>query len=52
MYLRLNDFIDLLFPSQYGFRKHYSTQYAVIDIVDQIHKNMDNRKFSVVFLLI
>ena len=49
MYLRLNDFIDkqnLLFPAQYGFRKHYSTQYAVIDIVDQIHKNMDNGKFT------
>jgi hypothetical protein len=49
MYLRLNDFIDkqnLLFPAQYGFRKHYSTQYAVIDIVGQIHKNMDNGKFT------
>jgi retron-type reverse transcriptase len=51
MYLRLNyhDFIEkqnLLFPAQYGFRKHYSTQYVVIDIVDQIHKNMDNGKFT------
>ena len=49
MYTRLISFIDkqnLLIPAQYGFRKHHSTQHAIIDIVDKIHKNMDNKEFT------
>lgn len=49
VYTRLISFIDkqnILFPAQYGFRKHHSTQLAIIDIVDKIHKNMDNKEYT------
>ena len=52
MYTRLISFIDkqnVLIPAQYGFRKHQADQgysAAIIDIVDKIHKNMDNEEFT------
>ena len=49
MYTRLSNFIDkqnILFTGQYGFRKDFSTQHALIDIVDRIHKNMDKKEIT------
>ena len=46
---RMESFIEqknLLTPSQYGFRKAHSTQPAILDIVNAIQTNMDNRLFS------
>ena len=33
-------------PSQCGFRKAHSTQHAILDIVNAIQTNMNNRLFS------
>ena len=46
---RMKEFIDknnLLYSSQYGFRKSHSTEHAVLDIVEDILRNMDKRYFS------
>ena len=32
---------ELLYSSQYGFRKGYSTQHAILDIVNDIETNMN-----------
>ena len=49
LYRRLIKFIDkndILYDLQYGFRNKHSTQHAILDIVNTIHFNMDNRKYS------
>ena len=49
MYKRMIDFIeknDLLYSSQYGFRKGHSTQHAILDIVNTIQTNMSQGLFS------
>ena len=49
LYYRMKEFIDknnLLYSSQYGFRKSHSTEHAVLDIVEDILRNMDKRYFS------
>jgi len=49
MFNRLKAFIDkneILYRSQYGFRDKHSTQHAILDIVNSIQKNMDNKLFS------
>ena len=49
VFKRMESFIEqknLLTPSQYGFRKAHSTQHAILDIVNAIQTNMDNRVFS------
>jgi len=38
--------MNLLSPSQYGFRKAHPTQHAVLDIVNAMQTNMDKRLFS------
>ena len=46
---RLKTFIDkneILYRSQYGFRDKHSTQHAILDIVNAIQRNMDNKLFS------
>ena len=46
MYNRLIEFIekhDLHSNSQYGFRKHHATHQAILDIMNQIHSNLDNK---------
>ena len=46
---RIIDFIeknDLLYTSEYGFRKGYSTQHAVLDIINTIQTNMSQGLFS------
>ena len=37
---------EILYRSQYGFRDKHSTQHAILDIVNSIQKNMDNKLFS------
>ena len=49
LYRRLIKFIDkndILYDLQYGFHNKHSTQHAILDIVNNIHSNMDNRKYS------
>ena len=49
LYCRLIKFInknDILYDLQYGFRNKHSTQHAILDIVNTIHSNMDNREYS------
>ena len=49
MYNRIELFIndlDLIYPKQFGFRKEYSTNHALLSIVEQIRKNLDNKTFS------
>lgn len=38
--------VDMLYPSQYGFREEHSAQHAIIDIVNTIQTNMEKRLFS------
>ena len=49
IYSRLTSYIkkhELLYSSQYGFRKGNSTQHAILDIVNDIQKNMNRRLLS------
>ena len=49
MYNRMKDYIDkhnLLYSSQYGFRKGHSTQHAILDIVNAIEINVNQGLFS------
>ena len=49
MYNRMKDYIDkhnLLYSSQYGFRKDHSTQHAILDIVSAIQSNRNLGLFS------
>ena len=41
----LNEF-ELIYENQFGFRKKHSTNHALISIVEQIRKNLDNKTFS------
>ena len=41
----LTDF-DIIYKLQFGFRKKYSTNHALLSIVEQIRSNLDNRTFS------
>jgi len=43
---KFNDKNNLLYSSQYGFRKPHSTEHTVLDIVKDILRNMDKRYFS------
>lgn len=49
MYHRLKSFLDkynILCDSQYGFRDRRSTEHVLIDIVNHIQSNMENRLLS------
>ena len=49
MYNRIASFLkknNTLFSTQYGFREKHSTQHALLDIVNKIQNNMDNKLFS------
>ena len=35
---------DLQYESQYGFRKHHSTELAALEFIDRIKKEMDAKK--------
>jgi len=49
MYNRLKSYIEdneLLYKAQYGFREKFSTQHAILDIVNTIQTNMDKKMFT------
>ena len=49
MHTRLYSFIeefDSFYDLQYGFRKKYSTDHALLSIVEEIRQNLDNGLFS------
>ena len=49
MYNRLKSYVELnglLYNGQYGFRENMSTQHAILDIVNSIQSNMDNKLFT------
>ena len=49
MYDRIELFLDefkIIYSKQFGFRKKHSTNHALISIVEQIRKNMDNKTFT------
>ena len=50
MYNRLYNFLadhNIISKKQYGFRENYSTYMAIIDLVDKISSNIDNKKHSI-----
>lgn len=49
VYNRLKSYIEdneLLYKAQYGFREKFSTQHAILDIVNTIQTNMDKKMFT------
>ena len=49
MYSRLDNFLDLsdtIYTFQFGFRKNYSTNHALLSIVEQIKAALDKKMFS------
>ena len=54
MYNHLISFIDIediLYKSQFGFRKSYSTNHAIISLVERVNQALDSGKVLVgVFL--
>ena len=45
---RLRKFLrkhNILYKYQYGFREHYSTSYAIMDVMEYIYKLLDENKF-------
>ena len=55
MFKRLKIFLDqnnIFFRSQYGFRDKYSTQHAILDIVNTVQSNRTRNYTTVEFSLI
>ena len=49
MYNRIELFLaefDLIYKLQFGFRKKYSMEHALLSIVEEIRKNLNNGDFS------
>ena len=49
MYKKVNSFFDkdnIICDLQYDFRTNHSTEYAILDISNQIQTNMDKKLFS------
>ena len=49
MYKRLIDFLNmrqLIYSKQFGFRSHYSTEYAVLSIIDQVQLAIESHDYS------
>jgi hypothetical protein len=49
VYKRMMSYIekqDLLYSSQYGFRKGHSTQHAILELVNEIQTNMNKKLFT------
>ena len=49
MYNRLENFLsehDIIYDLQFGFRKKYSTNHALLSIVEKIRSNLDKKIFS------
>ena len=55
MYNRLYNFLadhNIISKKQYGFREKYSTYMAIIDLVDKISSNIDNKNIVSEYFLI
>ena len=49
MHTRVYNFLEssnIFYELQFGFRKNYSTNHAILDIVENIRENLDNKTFS------
>ncbi len=49
MFNRIEQFLlkfDTIYKLQFGFRKKYSTEHALLSIVEEIRRNLDDGKFS------
>ena len=49
MYDRLDNFLtslEIIYKFQFGFRKTYSTNHALLSIVEQIRNALDKKMFS------
>ena len=49
MYTRLDSFLnssEIIYKYQFGFRKHYSTNHALLSIVEQIRNSLDKKMFT------
>ena len=49
MYTRLTKYLEdqkILYYKQFGFRKNFSTAHAIISLIDNIEKAIDNGKFA------
>lgn len=49
MYNRLKSYIEdneLLYKAQYGFREKFSTQHAILNIVNTVQTNMNKKMFT------
>ena len=49
MYTRLDNFLnssDIMYKFQFGFRKGYSTNHALLSIVEQIRNALDNKMLT------
>ena len=49
LYRRIIKFMDkndILYDLKYGLSNKHSTQHSILDIVNTIHSNIDNRKYS------
>ena len=49
MFNRIERFLDdhnLIYKYQYGFRKNYSNNHALLSIVEEINKSLDNKSFA------
>ena len=49
MYNRLDNFLstsEIIYKFQFGFRKQYSTNHALLSIIEQIRTALDNNTFS------
>ena len=48
MHIWLYDFLEesnIFYDVQFGFRKRYSTNHALLSIVEDIRSNLDNKNF-------
>ena len=47
MHTRIYTFLErVLYKFQFGFRKKYSTNHALLSIVEEIRENLDNKTFA------
>ena len=49
MYSRLDNFLttsEIIYKFQFGFRKQYSTNHALLSIVEQIRRELDSKMFT------
>ena len=49
MHKRLYEFLEqhnILYKNQYGFRKTYSTSYALLQITERIKESIENKKYG------